>query len=783
MKTELYIENRLVDLTADVNVPITFSVADIRNPDKRRNAYSKTVRLPGTKRNNEVFGHAYNLQKSVIQSASPNIGSTFNRKKHANFNLIYDGVMLMSGIAQLTSVQKIAGQIEYNIVLYSELTSIFTTIADKELQDLDGTELQHQFTIETILDSWSGSDGYVYPIIDHGVANTKMESTPMENIRPAVFAHWYWDKIFDEAEFTYSGSFFANDIWDKLIIPHNKERIVPATEFDPTTVTNVQFGVADTTPYFPFNNIIEDPDELYSETEREYSVPEDAKYDVIISIPVNIIFNPDVASSEDPDQLYRNLQVDLKMEVLVNDSMVAEADHSIPADTYIHPAAGSETIIRVFNLDAFGLDLNTNDKIKIRLTQAYDPLNEHGGSAAQPFIYGMEPFTPELVDGNIIFGFQEETSLAIIEPESLEGSTLKPSQILTEDMKQRDFITGILKLFNLYIVPDKDKPRHMNIYTRDEYYADPTNLDWTEKLDTNRRVGNEALKDGLVKTLQFRYKPDEDDHYLQLYKRRWGKDYGELRIDTGYEFSSETRDVLKLPFGTVVPIQYSRGLQTGEFRIEVTDEFPSVMQVQGLKESLDPTVGQANLYLEEPSDLPKFVRAYIGRRVRINDEDYEIVDMISPWRMQLDRSVTPATSKSGYRVFANLFEYSGNNNEKVVPAITKQKDDGINFTPYDSELRICIFNGTVPAIEWTIQQTPRYIDGYNVYRFKGTITKSTTITDYPFVSHVIGDSPAVPDFDMLFKKPEQIFWAIGVTYIVDEFGNNIIDENGNFLIA
>ncbi len=780
MRTELYIEGTKVDLMDDASMPITFAVADIKTPEKRRNSFTKTIDVPGTKHNNKLFGHLYNINRSQL-NGSTNVGVTFNRKKKANYMLIHEGVNLMSGIVQLTSVEKQDEKITYKIVLYSELSNIISNIADKELTDIIGSGLEHQYTLENIAASWSGSEAYVYPVIDYGFANTKMESAPMQTLKPAVFAKYYWDSIFDEAGFTYSGSFMGTDIWDRLILPYNREDFLQLTEYDPVEVTNIAFNVSDETPYLPYNSILEDKDTLFDETTREYTAPENANYDFSYNAPVLVRFEPDTYPTPEAIEA-QNEEVTVKVSLIVNDTEIMSDNHTIDAGAYVKTSAGDGTfdiLILPWEFDGIfdRVSLNAGDKVKIQFEQLYFT------SPSTPFIILSTGLNHS---GMIQLQWRSTLGISIYEPETIEGSDLKPQQVIAQEVKQRDFVLGILKLFNLFMIPDPEIPRHMNIVTRDEFYADPTTVDWTEKLDNNRTVNNETLKDGLVRILQFKYKHDDDDWFLNLYKRRWDKEYGEYRIETGYEFSTEIKDVLELPFGTIIPVQYARRPQEGEFRIEVDEDFPDVMQVQGLRggagsEQLH--FGSVANYREEPSDLPRFDRAYIGRTVRINNEEYEIVDMLSPWRMQLDREVTNATANENYRLFNTQFVYSGNNNEKIVPIITESDDNGRTFKPFDSELRICLFNGVAPAIEWTMQQTPRYVEGQAKYIFKQTITKQLKVTEYPFVSHVLGDSPAEPTYDLLFAQPDQIFWAIGVTFIVDEFGNNIVDEHGNFLIA
>ena len=768
--TELFIEGYQIDLQG-VEIPLNFSVSDIREPEKRKNTYSKTVRLPGTENNNQAFAWAYNLQRAVLEGAQ-NISYTFNRKKRASFRLLEDGQTILTGTARLTAAEIRGGKIEYHVLLYAEVTNLFNEIGVRELRDLDGTEIEHQYTIENIIASWecggSGSDPYVYPVIDYGEVNTRMQTATMSTLRPAIRAKWYWDQIFEEAGFTYSGDIAEDDIFVRLIIPFSGDKIERLVDFPITQVSNEQLVVEDDTPYSPYAIITEDPEDYYDIESKEYNVPSTERYDISWLVPLRLTFTPDNGDAANAGQQVYNKFMTIRTRLMVNDVEVQSRGFIIGSFDYFEQFDGQGFITarsREYIMDGFfdGVELNEGDVVRLEVFHDYDAVN--------PF------FNQASVDdwpGTISVEWNEGTSVTVFEQERIEGSVLTLPQI-APDMTQKDFLTGIIRMFNLYLVPNGD--RHINVYKRDEFYDEGGERDWTDLLAVDKPIKNTNISETLVKALQYKYKHDEDDWYLSIYKERWGREYGELRLDTGYEFSSEIKDVLNLPFGTVIPIGYRSGPQAGEFAIEVDEDNPSVIQVQGLK-AADPN------YTNIPS-LPKFERAYIGRQVEILGETFTISDMISPWRMQLATTVPSnlqSPTPSGYRVFNASFRYVGGGSDKVVPAIVESNDNGLTFQPFESIPRICAFCQVQGSQAWTIQQTPILRDGSPFYRFKESITKSVTVEQYPIVSHVLG-SPSEPVYDLLFAQPFSINWTIGLVYLVDEDNNNVIDEDDNLIIG
>jgi hypothetical protein len=51
----------ILDVRPDVNVPLTFSVGEIRDITKRTGTFSKTIVLPATDNNNRILNHYYDV--------------------------------------------------------------------------------------------------------------------------------------------------------------------------------------------------------------------------------------------------------------------------------------------------------------------------------------------------------------------------------------------------------------------------------------------------------------------------------------------------------------------------------------------------------------------------------------------------------------------------------------------------------------------------------------------------------------------------------------------------
>jgi hypothetical protein len=147
-----------VDLYEDVSIPLTYTILDVREPDKKKTSWSKSIKLPGTKNNNRIFTHIYELGKdgwitignrSVYQGFNPNI------RKEVIIN--NDGIQVFKGNMQLKTVTKDKdGNIEYEVTLTGDLTSLFFDIGNAKLSDLDFSEWDHEWSAQNIMRSWYG---------------------------------------------------------------------------------------------------------------------------------------------------------------------------------------------------------------------------------------------------------------------------------------------------------------------------------------------------------------------------------------------------------------------------------------------------------------------------------------------------------------------------------------------------------------------------------------------------------------------------------------------------
>ncbi|MDB4414560.1 hypothetical protein N9265_00855 [bacterium] len=192
-------------------IPLTKESYDVNNPQKRLTDFSKTITIPENKTVNQIFEHAFDVNIQ-FQSFNPNLKTSYQ--------IIQDGVLVMDGYCQLSSIDNVDGLITYKILATGKVGNLFEIIKEKYLQDLDLTALDHTWDEASIEASWTNTigEGYVYPMIDFG--RSRFIQWEVEDFKPAIYLKQYIDAILSEAGFTYESTFFDTTLFKSLIVPY-----------------------------------------------------------------------------------------------------------------------------------------------------------------------------------------------------------------------------------------------------------------------------------------------------------------------------------------------------------------------------------------------------------------------------------------------------------------------------------------------------------------------------------------------------------------------------------
>lgn len=127
----LYLDNLKVDMAQDFKVNMTYQQTDLQKPEAKLNSYSKTVNVPGTNNNNNIFGHIFRFDSNIISTESL-VGASFDPNKRIPFVLLNNGDLYNRGYAQLDKIVIKKGIITYQLTLYGNMGTFFYNLMYKE---------------------------------------------------------------------------------------------------------------------------------------------------------------------------------------------------------------------------------------------------------------------------------------------------------------------------------------------------------------------------------------------------------------------------------------------------------------------------------------------------------------------------------------------------------------------------------------------------------------------------------------------------------------------------
>lgn len=156
---ELYINDVKVDLTGSESILFNKMKSDYTNPTIMKNSFTKTITIPATSTNDDIFGRIWKSDR-IIGSGS------FNPSKRTPFKLFMGGKMIESGYVRMNRINITGIFREYEITLFGELGNILYNLSygKDEYTKLTLNDLTYEqkldFTINrnTILDAWSVLD-------------------------------------------------------------------------------------------------------------------------------------------------------------------------------------------------------------------------------------------------------------------------------------------------------------------------------------------------------------------------------------------------------------------------------------------------------------------------------------------------------------------------------------------------------------------------------------------------------------------------------------------------
>ena len=618
VKEKLIIDGVDIPIDKGISTVLTFSIKDIQQPDKVKSSFSKTIKLPGSKAINDKLNFIFEVNSDSTFNPNLKLDATYFQNDIA----VFSGFIQLKDIHKKDYNQVEYSVVLFGETanIFRELGNKFLNDTGMNWQELD-----HDYTRVNQENSWDTSyilngavtpfalgEGYVYPMINYG-NDTNINVYNVNEMFPAVYAKEYVDRMFLDAGYTYTSNFFNASLFRHLIIPFNGKEFSPlqstllAKKVEADTPLFVSSGLnnytLDTSLYpesdwqsntIRLSNEIVDVNGQYNPTTGELTVGTNGTYRVYFDVTLQIDTTPDAGPAAAGDikaatgsggvTLFIN-KFGLKVNgVDVNTSTAhAYSTDLTPAVTY--STANPTTYPDANFKEPNGVtDRNYNPPNKYLLTvdiqlQAGDVLTIDLLSKWEGIAYEDDSVTPSIfypyIDSNLAnfpnLGYFVDfkitmtdafLSFDVIDSYYSENDTIDMFTVIPDKVKQRDFLTSIIKMFNLYMIPDENNPKNIIIEPREDFYNTDI-IDWSDKLDYSQE---HTLTPTAVTNKQkytYTYKKD-GDYYNKKYEESWLDVYGtrDVYLENDFNKTEHKTELIFSPTPMVGQLANNRVIST-----------------------------------------------------------------------------------------------------------------------------------------------------------------------------------------------------------------------------
>lgn len=525
---ELFIEGLKVDLSEDIAADITYSLADIRTPDKRQVNFTKTLTLIGTAKNDFIFGYIYDIdvENPANDPAFPNVGVNYTPKKLAKAILIADGIQVFDGTLRLWKIIRKNGGTLYEISLFGKLFDLFGELGEQKLTDLDFSDLNHAVTWGNIVSTWGEDFDYAfrYPLIDYGVnpldAEGRISTIKLGSLVPCIGYKVYLDRIFSSNGGQYVLNFADRTIFDKMIVtppkgimsarPNFVDMTFSSTEvYTPNFYNNVR--VANLT----FTNTILT---VVPQTSSHGKVSQTYKINTAVSTSFQFQFDLETTGSP----TFGGVPTKNGLGVYFTSAALGT---TVLLGNYFYPLDATGRQIATIEVPQTDYAVNDYFSVIFNVNTGSTFVHRGGGiKAISPADDGQYPI--------------------------LAGVVYDMANSVPVDIKQTDFVKDFIKLFNLFVTQDPDD-KSIFIFTpqTDFYKRDISQvIDWTDKIDHSEEITFTPMSQLTAKEYTLSWKPDKD-HWNELYTAQNKEVYGQVTYisDTDIIANKEKIEMLFSP--------------------------------------------------------------------------------------------------------------------------------------------------------------------------------------------------------------------------------------------
>ncbi len=537
----------------DIPVNITYQLADVREPDKRKGSRSLTINLMPSNEINKLFENIYQVNV-VTQSFNKNLKTPV--KYFVNEELNFEGNLQLLRVT--INPDK---SINYECSIIGESGTLFLDIGDKYItnnpdsaDDLDFSAYDHTFDRATQIASrsnWGTGLDVLYPFIDKGSNGGSDTVFDLRDFLPCFSKYEYVKKIIEATGRTYTSSILtASEFKKQITFPNIQAVPLTQTQIDNKQFyvgMNTDFDISSTTLYptvgYKFTGDYPNESGTFFDIGGQYAgtvgtINQSGYFNLCASTKIKIKWGCStgaVAYIRVGGSVGSSIQKSTDggttwIELAIGGS----AFDPTPAPFWFDKGVDYLFAGEVQTGEVF---LNAGDLIRnVVIVNPYQGALE-AYDAAHVFMPIHAPITLDTLD--MLSGAGQSSFYSLVTNKTLfAGDTCYVNQALPQKIKQKDYLKSIIQGLNLYIDIDPADKNNLIIESFEEFYDDGI-VNFEGKIDRDKpKVINPNLLEG--KRYSFSYKED-GDHYNTLYRETWGESFGTHIVDVDNDFIKEEK--------------------------------------------------------------------------------------------------------------------------------------------------------------------------------------------------------------------------------------------------
>jgi hypothetical protein len=564
MAGELFINDRLVDLDQSIPFPLTFNISDIKDLTARKGNKSKTIKLPGTRRNHELMLSVFTLSSIDKISDDESDFVDFDPSIKATAKYYQNGLLEFNGVAQLMECTLSNGVWTFDVTLVSDTIDYIARLQKIKVNELGWSEYNHALTLVNQQNSWSGlieengspayvysspdwdGRGYYYGLIDYGYTRPTPSTFGVEHIPPQVFVYEVLEKAFAYAGITWTSTFMESQLFKRLLLAYAGGDLptIDSTQSNndsafTTEANNAGSGAIIKGTVQQYGSGIAFMNDLTLIDNYDCTVNQDNINQLQTTSPVlfvsateglvtvNYVGDHDITWTTNAALIYGDYNVRLaifKNGILISNDVIYQG--------VLEGVGNGHSLTFTFDYSR-QINLLINDALTFKIS--YNLLASQGlGTTGLTFI------TTEIISNTADLNITRDTQTLSA------GGTVNLAAFLP-DMTCDVFLKGIITAFNLFIKPSVADPSILEIEPLNDFYnAAGDAIDWTYKIDKSKDLTVTPTINFAAKNYKFNFEQD-DDYFNTKYVEDVQKQYGQFLIESQSQFATNDA-VFKLPF-------------------------------------------------------------------------------------------------------------------------------------------------------------------------------------------------------------------------------------------